>query len=54
MPGDSRQGGAGAAWVGYRSFTVVRKVIEDCDRSICSFHLEPEDGEPLPVCLAST
>lgn len=50
-PGDSGPGGAGAAWVGYRSFRVARKVIEDGDGSICSFHLAPEDGEPLPAFL---
>jgi MOSC domain-containing protein YiiM/ferredoxin-NADP reductase len=34
------------AWQGFRPFIVDRKVLES--RSITSFYLVPEDGEPLP------
>jgi hypothetical protein len=37
-----------AAWPGFRTFRVDRKVIEDTAQSICSFYLMPEDGQPLP------
>lgn len=37
-----------AAWPGFRTFRVDRKVIEDTAQSICSFYLIPEDGQPLP------
>ncbi|MFZ2327970.1 MAG: 2Fe-2S iron-sulfur cluster-binding protein [Rhodoferax sp.] len=40
-----------AAWAGYRSFHVERKVLEDTNKQICSFHLVPEDGKPLPPFL---
>jgi ferredoxin-NADP reductase len=40
-----------AAWNGYRKFRVDRRVIEDANQSICSFHLVPEDGLPLPSFL---
>ncbi|MDO8990630.1 MAG: 2Fe-2S iron-sulfur cluster-binding protein [Sideroxyarcus sp.] len=35
------------AWNGFRSFRVERKEIEDGARSVCSFYLAPEDGQPL-------
>lgn len=41
----------GAAWEGFREFRVARKVFEDGSRSICSFHLVPTDGQPLPDFL---
>ncbi|MBF0185019.1 MAG: 2Fe-2S iron-sulfur cluster binding domain-containing protein [Magnetococcales bacterium] len=34
------------AWEGFLPFRVVRKVYEDPDRTICSFHLQPEDRQP--------
>ena len=37
-----------AAWPGYRTFRVDRRVVEDAAQSICSFYLTPEDGQPLP------
>lgn len=40
-----------AAWPGYRSFRVARKVIEDAGAQICSFYLEPEDRQGLPAFL---
>ncbi|MHB0925151.1 MAG: 2Fe-2S iron-sulfur cluster-binding protein [Gallionellaceae bacterium] len=40
-----------AAWSGFRTFRVDRKVIEDSAQSICSFYLIPEDGQPLPPFL---
>lgn len=40
-----------ASWSGYRSFKVLRKVIEDAAQSVCSFYLVPEDGKPLPTFL---
>jgi ferredoxin-NADP reductase len=44
-----RQAPAGpTAWVGFRPFRVTRKVIEDQAKSIQSFYLESEDGQPLP------
>lgn len=39
---------AAAAWVGYRSFYVERKVPEDAAAQVCSFYLVPEDKQPLP------
>ena len=39
------------AWQGFRSFRVERKVFEDALQSVCSFHLVPEDGKPLPDFL---
>jgi len=36
------------AWEGYREFRVERRVYENEDRSICSFHLVPEDAGALP------
>ena len=38
----------GAGWTGFRNFKVTRRVIEDSAQQICSFYLEPEDGQPLP------
>ena len=35
------------AWQGLRSFQVVQKQVEDAGKSICSFHLAPQDGLPL-------
>ncbi|MBP8197099.1 MAG: 2Fe-2S iron-sulfur cluster binding domain-containing protein [Chromatiaceae bacterium] len=44
-----RQAPAGpTAWVGFRPFRVTRKAIEDQAKSIQSFYLESEDGQPLP------
>jgi hypothetical protein len=40
-----------AAWPGYRSFHVERKVLEDPAGQVCSFYLLPEDGKPLPPFL---
>ena len=35
-------------WSGWRKFQVTRKVPESADASICSFHLKPHDGKPIP------
>lgn len=40
-----------AAWSGFRTFQVERKVVEDAAQSICSFYLKPEDGGVLPAFL---
>ncbi len=40
-----------AAWAGFRSFRVERKVVEDAAQSVCSFYLKPEDGQVLPPFL---
>ncbi len=40
-----------AAWSGYRSFRVERKVVEDTAQTVCSFYLVPEDGQHLPAFL---
>jgi uncharacterized protein len=37
-----------AAWRGARKFGVARRVVEDQAASVCSFHLVPEDDQPLP------
>jgi ferredoxin-NADP reductase len=37
-----------AAWRGARTFRVAQRVVEDQAASVCSFHLVPEDGQPLP------
>lgn len=37
-----------AAWPGYRTFRVGRRVVEDVAQSVCSFYLMPEDGQALP------
>ena len=42
---------ATAAWPGFRTFRVKRRVFEDAARSICSFYLVPEDEKPLPPFL---
>ncbi|MBI5785484.1 MAG: 2Fe-2S iron-sulfur cluster binding domain-containing protein [Rhodocyclales bacterium] len=39
---------AAAAWRATRKFRVARRVVEDQAASVCSFHLVPEDGQPLP------
>lgn len=39
---------AGSAWDGFREFRVVRRVYEDKEGAICSFHLAPTDAKPLP------
>ena len=41
----------GASWEGFRPLKVSRKVFENIDRSVCSFYLEPVDGDPLPKFL---
>lgn len=40
-----------AAWKGFRTFRVERKVVEDAAQSVCSFYLKPEDGQALPEFL---
>ncbi|MFZ2160958.1 MAG: 2Fe-2S iron-sulfur cluster-binding protein [Sideroxyarcus sp.] len=40
-----------AAWKGFRTFHVERKVVEDAAQSVCSFYLKPEDGQALPEFL---
>lgn len=40
-----------AAWSGLRTFVVKQKVVEDAEQTVCSFHLVPEDGKPLPPFL---
>ena len=40
-----------AAWSSFRPFKVTRKVAEDAANDICSFHLVPQDGQPLPSFL---
>jgi ferredoxin-NADP reductase len=35
------------SWAGFRTFKVARRVVEDVAEQICSFYLEPEDGQPL-------
>lgn len=42
---------AEAAWSGFRTFTVTRKVVEDGAESVCSFYLEPDDRKALPPFL---
>lgn len=37
-----------SAWAGWRAFRVAQRVFEDESQSQCSFHLQPEDGQPLP------
>ena len=37
-----------SVWAGFREFRVARRVVEDRNRSICSFYLVPVDGQPLP------
>ena len=38
-----------SAWVGWREFRVVERVVEDAQGAQCSFHLQPVDGQPLPA-----
>lgn len=38
-----------AAWSGLRGFRVRKRVLEDTAHQVCSFYLEPEDGQPLPA-----
>lgn len=40
-----------AAWAGWRTFHVERKVVEDTSGQVCSFYLVPEDRQPLPPFL---
>ena len=44
------QAGAGktVSWKGLRDFRVERKLFENEENSICSFHLVPVDGKALP------
>lgn len=42
---------AAAAWAGYRTFHVERKVPEDASERVCSFYLVPADKQPLPPFL---
>jgi ferredoxin-NADP reductase len=48
---DKVEAPAVAAWTGFRTFRVERKVAEDVAQSICSFYLKPEDGRALPAFL---
>ena len=50
MPKDA-ENAAIAAWPGFRTFKVERKIIEDAAQSVCSFYLMPEDAQPLPPFL---
>jgi ferredoxin-NADP reductase len=50
-PALAREDLAVAAWPGFRTFRVDRKVIEDLAQSVCSLYLVPEDGQPLPPFL---
>jgi ferredoxin-NADP reductase len=36
------------AWQGYREFRVTRREYANPIRDVCSFHLAPVDGKPLP------
>ncbi len=38
-----------AAWTGFRTFRVDRRIIEDAAQSTCSFYLVPVDEKVLPV-----
>jgi hypothetical protein len=49
LPGDEAVTPSSIGWPGLRAFRVERKVIEDIDRSVCSFYLVPEDRRPLPA-----
>lgn len=40
-----------AAWSGYRTFHVERKVLEDASAQVCSFYLVPEDKQALAPFL---
>jgi ferredoxin-NADP reductase len=45
----SNQVSTDPVWDGFREFIVQRRVMEDGNRSICSFYLLPVDGQPLPT-----
>ena len=47
-PNSAPQISSAEAWTGFREFSVRRREFEDSGRSVCSFYLEPCDGEPLP------
>lgn len=36
-------------WEGFKEFIVEHRLIEDSSNSVCSFHLVPADGNPLPL-----
>ena len=36
-------------WSGWRKFVIRRRNYEDRDEQVCSFHLEPHDGKPIPA-----
>jgi len=38
-------------WSGWREFKVTRKEIENKDKSICSFYLEPYDKQAIPAFI---
>lgn len=44
-----KAGDARPAWEGFREFQVKQKVVEDGNKTICSFYLVPVDGRPLPA-----
>ncbi|MCW2310784.1 2Fe-2S iron-sulfur cluster-binding protein [Rhodoferax antarcticus] len=44
-------GPVAAAWAGWRAFKVTHKVMENASQDICSFHLAPQDGQPLPAFM---
>jgi ferredoxin-NADP reductase len=48
LPAISSRSVEPSSWSGFRSFTVVRRVLEDSAGQICSFYLEPTDRQPLP------
>ncbi len=48
LPPHPGPAGHAAPWEGFRDFRVARKVFEDESREVCSFHLVPVDGQPLP------
>lgn len=36
-------------WSGWRKFVIRKRNFEDRDQQVCSFHLEPHDGKPIPA-----
>jgi uncharacterized protein len=42
---------ASGVWSGWRTFKVTHKVVENAVGDICSFHLEPQDGQALPAFM---
>lgn len=50
-PGAADTQPTAAAWSGWRTFVVQRKVVEDAAAQICSFYLVPEDRQALPAFL---